>query len=73
MRYIAVQTLWLKFELAVDSVDKIKDDFTELCEITLKLKLSQIQFVNIVALDGAIIVWSSKVWIVFRKQTRSSV
>lgn len=31
MRYI---------ELAVDSVDKIKDDFTELCEITLKLQLS---------------------------------
>lgn len=40
MRYIAIQKLWLKFELAVDSIDKIKDDFTELCEITLKLKLS---------------------------------
>lgn len=40
MRYIAIQKLWLKFELGVDSVDKIKDDFTELCEITLKLKLS---------------------------------
>ena len=40
MRYVAVQKLWLKFELAVDNVEKIKDDFTELCEITLKLKLS---------------------------------
>ena len=35
MRYSAVQKRWLKFEHSVDSVDKIKDDFTELYEITL--------------------------------------